>query len=732
MRAILRLFESAWLLWPVVPLLIAALLALDWLADLFWFQALGYAAVFWRLLLCQLGLFAAATCVMFVYTWGNLRLLGHRVDLLGTAAARTSSRIALLSGPNPSVPPGLIRIFEVLAPLLAAMIFGFGFAQGWDELIRFLWAQPFGETEPLYGHDIAFYLFDLPFLDRIQNTTALLAFAATAALLGVYARAGLLAYRPGLGIVVPRSVLHHLLANAALFLIAWASGCILDRYELLTKSTGAVFGAGYTAVHVTSWALWAAALLTLGFVVLAYAVVATRHAGRLAVLAGGFVAAVLLILVALPMSVQRFAVLPNELALEEPYLRRDIEFTRKAFGMAAVEVRAYDPRATLDMAAIDANQDTINNVRLWDWQPLEQTFRQLQQIRSYYTFEDVDVDRYQLGDGARQVLLSARELSRDLPGKGNTWVNRRLQYTHGYGLVMAPAADKTPDGRPVFLIDDIPPVAPPSLRVTQAAIYYGEEDSGYRIVNTSVPEFDYPSGAENVYTGYKGHGDVVLDSLFKRLVYAWQQFDINILISDYVRADSRIQLWRQIQTRIAKIAPFLTLDHNPYLVVEGGRLFWIQDAYTTGERFPYAEPTASGLSYIRNSVKIVVDAYQGDVTFYAIDLQDPVLRVYQAALPHLFRPLQAMPAGLVAHLRYPQDLFAIQAQKYATYHMIEPHVFYNSEDLWQNPRAKEGDRQVAVEPYYVLIRMPGEPRLEFLLLTPMTPARRDNMIAWLG
>ena len=588
------------------------------------------------------------------------------------------------------------------------MIVGFGFAEGWDDLIRFLWAQPFGETEPLYGHDIAFYLFDLPFLDRIQNTVALLAFAATAALLVIYVRAGLVAYRPGLGIVAPRSVLHHLLANAALFLLAWASGYILDRYELLTESTGAVFGAGYTAVHVTSWALWAAALLTVGFVVLAYAVVAAGQARRLAVLAGGFVAAMFLILVVLPVSVQRFVVLPNELALEEPYLRRDIAFTRKAFGLAAVEVRAYEPSATLDMAAIEANRDTINNIRLWDWQPLKQTFRQLQQIRSYYTFEDVDVDRYRVGDGQRQVLLSARELSRDLPGKGITWVNRRLQYTHGYGLVMAPAADKTPDGRPVFIIADIPPVAPPSLGVTQPAIYYGEEDSGYRIVNTSVPEFDYPSGDENVYTSYKGHGDVVLDSWLKRLVYAWQQFDINILISDYVRADSRIQLWRQIQTRIAKIAPFLTLDHNPYLVVDGGRLFWIQDAYTTGERFPYAEPTASGVSYIRNSVKIVVDAYEGDVTFYAVDPQDPVLRVYQAAFPHLFQPIQAMPAGLVAHLRYPQDLFAIQAQKYATYHMTEPHVFYNSEDLWQNPRAKEGDRQVAVEPYYVLIRMPGE------------------------
>ena len=440
----------------------------------------------------------------------------------------------------------------------------------------------------------------------------------------------------------------------------------------------------------------------------------------------------ILLLIALPMSVQRFVVLPNELALEEPYLQRDIEFTRQAFGLSSVQVRTYDPKAALGMAEIDANQDTIGNIRLWDWQPLQQTFRQLQQIRSYYTFQDVDIDRYAVGGRPRQVLLSARELSPDLPGKGVTWVNRRLQYTHGYGLVMAPAADKTADGRPVFLIDDIPPVAPPALAVARPAIYFGEEESGYRIVNSGVPEFDYPSGDQNVYTRYDGRGDVVLDSWLKRLVFAWQQSDISILISDYVRPDSRIQIWRQIQTRIAKLAPFLMLDHDPYLVVDDGRLFWIQDAYTTGERYPYAEPAASGLSYIRNSVKVVVDAYQGDVTFYAIDPQDPVLRVYAAAFPGLFRPIGAMPAGLVAHLRYPEDLFALQSQKYATYHMTEPHVFYNSEDLWQLPRGTEGDRSVPVAPYYVLIRMPGEPQLEFLLLTPLTPAKRDNMIAWLA
>ena len=454
--------------------------------------------------------------LVFIYAWSDLRLLARHVDLMGTAQISTPSATALLPGSLSAVRLGLIRTVEVLAPLVAAISVGFGFAEGWDDLIRFLWAQPFGETEPLYGHDIAFYLFKLPFLERIQNTVALLAFAATAALLVIYVRAGLVAYRAGLELVAPRSVLHHLLANAALFLLAWASGYILDRYELLTKSTGAVFGAGYTAVHVTSWALWAAALLTVGFVVLAYAVVATGRTQRLVALASGFVAAMVLILVVLPTSVQRFAVLPNELALEEPYLRRDIAFTRKAFGLAAVEVRAYVPSATLDTAAIEANRDTINNIRLWDWQPLKQTFRQLQQIRSYYTFEDVDVDRYRVGDSQRQVLLAARELSRDLPGKGITWVNRRLQYTHGYGLVMAPAADKTPDGRPVLIIADIPPVAPPLLGVTQPAIYYGEEDSGYRIVNTSVPEFDYPSGDENVYASYQGHGDVVLDGWLKQ------------------------------------------------------------------------------------------------------------------------------------------------------------------------------------------------------------------------
>jgi uncharacterized membrane protein (UPF0182 family) len=578
MSALLRFLASIRVLWLVIPLLIAALAAFSWLADLFWLEAVGYPQVFWRLLLIWLALFGAATVIAFVYAWGNLRLLGHHIDLIGqtTTTGSVGQGVGMARR-------GLIRTLELLAPLVAAIVIGLGFAEGWDEFIRFLWAKPFGQSEPLYSHDIAFYLFDLPFLDRIQNAVAILAFAATGLLFVAYRHAGLIGYR-------------HLLANALLFLLAWASGYVLDRYGLLTESSGAVFGAGYTAVHVTRWVLWAAALLTVLFAGATYVAVATGRARLVFPLAGGFLVAMLVIRVALPISVQRFVVEPNELALEQPYLQRNIDFTRTAFGLDAVDVRAYDPRASLKMAAIEANQDTISNIRLWDWQPFKQTVRQLQQIRTYYTFEDVDIDRYRLGDVKRQVLLSARELSRDLPGTNITWVNRRLQYTHGYGLAMAPAADKTPDGRPVFILKDIPPVTPPSLGVTQPAIYFGEEDSGYRIVNTGVSELDYPSGDDNVYTTYKGHGGIVLDSLLKRLVYAWQQFDINILVSDYIHSDSRIQLWRQIQARIAKIAPFLTLDRDPYLVLDGGRLFWIQDAYTTGERFPYAEPTEGGVN----------------------------------------------------------------------------------------------------------------------------------------
>jgi len=384
------------------------------------------------------------------------------------------------------------------------------------------------------------------------------------------------------------------------------------------------------------------------------------------------------------------------------------------------------------VAQMQENQSTIDNIRIWDHRPLSQTFRQLQQIRTYYSFSDVDVDRYWINGDYRQVMLAARELSADLSGKGSSWVNRHLQYTHGYGLAMCLAADKDDQGGPVFTVEDLPPKGSPDLTVSRPEIYYGTEMTSYQMVPTGVKEFDYPEGDQNVYTSYTGHGGVLLDSFWKKALFAWHQFDMSIVLSSYLSPQSRIQLWRTVQQSVSRSAPFLKLDHDPYLVVDQGRLFWIQDAYTVADGFPYSEPTDDGFSYIRNSVKVVVDAYEGDVRFYVIDPADPVLRAYHAAFPSLFRSLDEMSPGLRQHLRYPRDLFEVQVDKFNTYHMTVPQVFYNREDVWAPPQEKFGGEAIQMEPYYVLMKLPGEDRLQFLLMTPVTPKDRDNMIAWIA
>jgi hypothetical protein len=406
--------------------------------------------------------------------------------------------------------------------------------------------------------------------------------------------------------------------------------------------------------------------------------------------------------------------------------------TRKAYQLDRVDERSYDALRDLTPEALERNRPTVDNIRLWDWRPLSQTFRQLQQIRAYYEFGDVDVDRYRVGDEYRQVMVAAREMTETLPGKADTWLNRHLQYTHGYGLAMSLTATKSEEGSPILVVKDLPPRTAAGLSISQPAIYYGEITSGYRIVNTSVPEFDYPKGDENVYAKYDGSGGVLLNSLWKRLLFAWHQLDVNILITSYVTPESRIQLWREIQDRVERLAPFLLLDADPYPVVSEGRLYWIQDAYAVSSFFPYSEPHAGRFNYIRNSIKVVVDAYNGEVTFYVIDPDDPVLRVFREAMPSLFTAFEEMPDDLRRHLRYPQDLFEAQMLKFNTYHMTLPQVFYNREDLWAVPREKYGGEVIPMKPYYVLMSLPEEARLQFLLMTPLTPANRTNMIAWMG
>jgi uncharacterized membrane protein (UPF0182 family) len=397
-----------------------------------------------------------------------------------------------------------------------------------------------------------------------------------------------------------------------------------------------------------------------------------------------------------------------------------------------IDERSYDASTDLTFADVMQNDQTLRHIRLWDWRPLMQTYRQLQEIRLYYQFYDVDIDRYHLDGGYHQVMLSARELAPQLPARADTWVNRHLQYTHGYGLVMSRVSQEGTEGLPQFLIQDLPPVSRQGLTVTQPALYYGEHMDSYRIVNTTLEELHYPQGDDNVYTHYDGQGGILLDTWWKRLLFAWDRLDINLLLTAYITPESRIQLWQSVQERIRRIAPMLSLDADPYLVLSHGKLYWIQDAYTTSRYFPYAEPYERGWNYIRNSVKIVVDAYEGSVTFYVIDEADPVLKVYRQALPELFLSLDQMPDTLQQHLRYPVGLFKAQIEKFRTYHMTLPQVFYNNEDLWTQPREKYAGRSIPLEPYYILMRLPGEADLQFLLMTPLTPENRDNMIAWVA
>jgi hypothetical protein len=437
-----------------------------------------------------------------------------------------------------------------------------------------------------------------------------------------------------------------------------------------------------------------------------------------------------------PALFQKFVVQPNELKLETPYLKNYIEFTRKAYRLDAIQETAYPALADLTPEVLARNNDTIQNIRLWDKRPLLQTYQQTQAIRLYYKFDTVDVDRYHLADGYHQVMLSTRELSPELPADARTWVNQNLQFTHGFGLVMNFVSKSIGGGFPEYLIQNVPPQSSFGLNVSQPAIYYGEDMPGSRIVATGVKEFDYPQGNQNVYTSYQGKGGIPVDSLGKRLLFAWTQADINILLTGYLKPESRIQIWRNVQERVSQVAPFLKLDADPYAVLSEGKLYWIQDAYTTSNSYPYSNPrTLDGgdaLNYIRNSVKVIVDMYDGTVSLYIMDAQDPVLKVYRQAFPGVFKDLTQLSADLKLHLRYPQDLFAIQATQYQTFHMTDPQVFYNREDLWVPPQEKYDGKLSPMEPYYILMKLPGSEQLEYLLMSPFTPQNRDNMISWLA
>ncbi|MBI4861518.1 MAG: UPF0182 family protein, partial [Candidatus Riflebacteria bacterium] len=545
----------------------------------------------------------------------------------------------------------------------------------------------------------------------------------------------------------------HLFTLAGLMILGRAAGYVFDRYELLYSPRGITHGACYTDVHV---------LLP----VLTVLLVLAALSGAL-VIACGFRPAwkpaaamvVLWIFVsfagsdALPVLVQKLKVTPNQFSLEKPFIEHGIRSTRAAYDVESVEEKSFSAEENLTTEALRQNDLTVQNIRLWDHRPLLTAYEQLQEIRTYYDFSGVDVDRYTIDGKYRQVMLSAREISSErLPSR--LWVNERLSYTHGHGAVVSPVNRILGDGLPDFLVKDIPPNAHPDLKITRPEIYFGERSNDYVFVNTAANEFDYPAGDSNVYTTYKGTGGVRLGGFGRRLLFAAYFKSASILLSSDLTATSRILYRRRIDERLRGIAPFLTFDRDPYLVISKGRLYWLCDAYTLTGRYPYSQPVPGVGNYLRNSVKAVVDAYNGAVKLYVADDKDPIIRTYRRIFPALFEPLTAMDPDLLAHIRVPQLLFDVQARIYATYHMTDPQVFFNREDVWEIPAGDEKPAEAVppmtsprspdrrpvpaspmpaqtMEPYYTIMKLPDASREEFIQLIPFTPARKDNLRAWM-
>ena len=713
---------------------ILALEAVPFYADWLWFEEVGYLRVFLRIAATRGAILIGVGLVTFLFLSLNLR-----------AAVRARPPDVFWELEEPLGLPSRVVLEPLLQRLvtpvtaLVAFLVGLSTSVEWQSVLLYRNAQPFGIVDPLFRQDVAFYVFQLPLWQRALGWIFALLLLTLVATAVVYFLGRVLVLTAR-GPVITARARAHLLGLLTLLLFAKAADFWLDRYELLYSQRGAVLGATYTDVHATLPALKWLAVLTVLCGLMALVHVFRRSArpvlAGLVVVAVGWLGSVW----AFPALVQRLRVAPNALVAESPYIAYHIQMTRRAFALDRIEERDFPARETLTAADLSRNAPTLKNVRLWDHAPLLVTFAQLQEIRTYYRFVDVDNDRYVVDGEYQQVMLSARELSyqnlpRDAQGRDADllWINEHLQYTHGYGAVVGPVNRITGEGLPELYVKDIPPVTTrTSLRITRPEIYYGEVANEYVFVRTRSQEIDYPAGDENVYTTYQGKGGVVVGSPWRRLLLALSFGSYRILLSPEITPDSRVLFHRQIGDRVRRIAPFFRFDADPYLVIRAdGRLAWLLDGYTVTDRFPYAERVPGLGNYVRNAIKVAIDAYDGTVHFYIADAQDPLVRAYAAAFPGLLEPIEAMPADLRAHVRYPAGFFAIQARMYATYHMQDPRVFYNKEDLWSVPRMADGGRDRELDPYYTIMRIPGESREEFILLMPFTPLRRDNMIAWL-
>lgn len=731
----------------ILPLIIGPLIA--FLTDLLWFRSLGYEDVFLLRYTAAFWAFLAFFLLFFALAVPNLYF-----------ALRPRVARLVVDVDRPPPPPAISQTLALLPfLLLPALLFGIIGAGQWDRLLRWRSAVPFGVADPAFGNDIGFYVFTLPVLEFVRGWLIAAVILISLGVVALYAVRGVLGiasstfargdFATGARMLLPlaRPARAHLSVLGGLFLLLVALGYPLDQFGLLFRDEGVLTGMGYTSATARLPAL---AILTAIVGIAAIACFANAFARTLWVLGGAlalWIVASVLVLGIYPALVQTLVVRPDELNRERPYLERHIAATRDAWGLAQVEESAFDPAPAPSDEEARAEFADPQAVRLWDYRPLLDAYQQIQALRQYYRFTDVDVDRYEFEDGNRPVMLSARELDQSrLPVEARTWQNQHLVFTHGIGAVMTPMGAVTGEGLPSLVLQDIPTQG--LLEVEQPRIYYGELTNDYVIVGTTQDEFDYAREGGDARYRYTGGGGVGIGGLWDRLLFAIRFGDLNLLISQQIGSESGLLFHRNIAERAQLIAPFLDFDVDPYLVVADGKLWWITDAYTTADRYPYSErlgavlrggerPDQLGVNYIRNSVKVVTDAYDGTTTFYVVDEADPVLATLRRIYPSLFsRTVEDMPDSLRAHLRYPEDLFRFQVEIFAIFHMTNVDTFYNRGDAWKiaNETLAQGGQKTPIEPYYVRTQLPGSDRQEFVLFVPMTPAgeERDNMVAWIA
>ena len=690
----------------------------DWL----WFGEVGYQRIYGTILRTQGTMFTAA--FVFAVGWFLLNLrtaLSSIGDLRPVFTTREGIEVTLPSGKQ-------LRGLATSAAALLAVIIGLYTTGRWETWLMWRNGEPFGVADPILNRDIGYYVYSMPFQQLLRGLGQALVVLAALASAALYLVSGSLSSGfPGRMSMTP-GARRHLSLLVAVFMLLMAWGAWLNRAEHLITTSGLIHGASYADVYgrmpaalfqVAAAVIGAALAVLHGFGNRNWPIPAAIALYVVASIGGEGYSSVL----------QRFSVTPNEQVRETPFIEHNIAATRRAFALDTVEERPLTGDARLTPEDIARNATTLQNVRLWDHAPLLQTFGQIQEIRTYYDFISVDNDRYHINGALRQVMLSARELnSASLPAR--TWVNERLTFTHGYGLTLGPVNQVTSEGLPVLFVRNLPPETIPDLKIDEPSLYFGELSNDYVIVRTRTPEFHYPRGDKNETTRYSGTGGVPLGSLWRKVLFALRFGSYQILLSDDIGPESRILFNRNIRERIERIAPFLALDRDPYMVLAEGRLYWLFDAYTTTNRYPYSTP-AGRVNYIRNSVKFVIDAYNGTTTAYLADAQDPIAATFARIFPNTFKPLAELPASIREHVRYPEDIFAIQAQVFSTYHMTQPAVYYNREDQWEIPTLDEGTERNPMQPYYTIMRLPGEKDAEFIQMLPFTPRQKDNLAAWL-